>query len=43
MIYVKSKHTGQCYAIYDYTALQYNGWLFITREEFEEYNRKMGF
>jgi len=43
MIYVKSKYTGQCYAIYDSSALQYGGWVYISKEEFDAYNKRMGY
>ena len=43
MLYVKSKFTGECWAIYDASALQYNGWVRITKKEYDEYNKRMGY
>ena len=40
MIYVKSKYTNNCYAIWDSSALQYDSWIYITKEEFEESIKK---
>ena len=37
MIYVKSKYTGFCYAIWDASALNYDGWIVISKEEYKEY------
>ena len=42
MVYVKSKYTGQCYVIWDSSALEYGGWIFISKEEYKEYIKRLG-
>lgn len=42
MVYVKSKYTGYCYAIWDSSVLKYDGWIYITKEEFDAYAKSVG-
>ena len=42
MLYVKSKYTGYCYGIWDTSILQYDGWIIITKEEYNEYVKSVG-
>lgn len=42
MVYVKSKYTGYCFAIWDSSVLKYDGWIYITKEEYNEYVKSVG-
>lgn len=42
MVYVKSKYTGFCFAVWDSSVLKYDGWIYITKAEYNEYVKSVG-